>query len=1801
MSSITFKSISEQELTSALEELLFPKLEEILSSREAGHCMRVSDLSSNLMVALTCRLRLEMGPVEVYVLANDEDITSLRATPNKEIYITSSKLVELRNPNPDGSLRPPLMVFIPANLKVSAEDSFGIATFEEIDLSGAYKELTSSLIQRLPPSLQSMVQGMFSEYDIQQWPWVDDVAQTRFLITALINGVDAESLGASLYELGLVPDFKVFTDPDLAKVGILRNVKTVQKLTYSDYSIRGRVLELGLVNKDVPRRLIQLLSEFGAGSPVTWTQQIVFDKNNWDLSFDKWRFEKEIVTERISITQVTVHLPVAQDENDKRLQDIIGQMYLAPQEQKKINVTFEVDPHPSQVRGLDNFTIQLFYKPSDADVSVSTGLSKKVKVWKAKRSTCTASIDKLNKVDLEEGWYFIRVLPWTEDNDPIPMDEIDGIAQRSYESDLFYVLPNETFEDSPQQRAIPNEESVEHARIRLQFTAIGDKRNSSEVVPQSILWSEKSGSKNSNAFDSLSVKFGKYGSYQVLIPKQLREIEQQIMENPSRLGRWKWQIQKGKPLPPQFETFPVIRTIALDTFVSARSNYFRAVRGDGNFVLQAADFQRLRDQAVEYAQSYRDLLSDLKTKIEQGSGTDQQSLISYLRNLLSLDLVHVYTTNYLGHHREAILVGPTHPLRALWYVGWASVAQNWIKDIGSEPIGSVRDAILRDLNPIHIPLGVPLSNGRVFTSVDNINFFWSLYAATTEEDTRGLIGEICTALNLPEPGIGGGAVTEDVLAARLQKYVVQHPYTRTLKINVFNPGRAALVANAVLLLQKQKLFTDLRYDVRLFVPNPEAPGVGEAVQDLLSPNISVTKEEVDAFSRPSGNHLFPKLSLAILSNKDFYEHSEEYRAHISILMDIFPSAEIGATGSLSGAGSSPLYGLVQDFDIHFQDDEDTGTYWKRQPKHGDAQPIDGLENVSDLLSDLPGLISGALATVATGSQVFDQLPTFTLSLDANQRALIHTVHEVSDWVITIDRNMGIEFYDHGGKKRRPNYLIDFTPSITSSFGHRLVVTTRSLVEIESLIEPVLNSYNLFAQGKQTAIILEQLRSLSGKVALKLSSSSVQQQAEAIGLALAKLYLNYQNALNEQFIVPLDDWLGLYQTARKQADELGDNLSFKRADLALFSFDPTAKVIQCNLVEVKCYRQIGAYTNFKEGIKEQINQSEIVLRQHFDPRLKASDRPDRLLKTREFTTILQFYLDRAIRYQSIDNEVADIYREFLSSLEEGYELQFTKSAIIFDFERDGTEDPEWEDGIEYYRIGINLIRELISLTAEWVESTSSSLMVAGVTSSIPLLENAPFKAKPKTELFESRKVEPLNDVDAAYIGEISEQESTPVESSKDLIKENTPVAQEIVPEPLGTSLEGVGSQEPGVVEKPIYDTILGSSEPSPQYGIIGEISNRKIALDLNQTHTISLFGVQGSGKSYTLGSIIEMACLPIGNINLLPNPLSTVVFHYSTTEDYKPEFVSMGKPNSVADQVRLLKDRYGAAPQALKDIVLLTPKAKVGQRKLENPDLTVLPITFSSSELKTSHWKFLMGAVGSQSMYIRQVNFIMRKLRDNLKLDGILQEIEHSSLTENLKDLARTRLLFASEYIDDSRRLEDAIKPGRLIIVDLRDELIEKDEALGLFLVMLEIFSEATCEGRSYNKLVVFDEAHKYIENQDLITGLIEVVREMRHKGTNIMIASQEPRSVPVSIIELSTEIILHRFNSPEWLKHIQKANTALSSLTAEKMANLHPGEAYIWSSRSSDDRFTREAIKVEGRPRVTLHGGATKTAVSHNE
>lgn len=1840
-----FKPVARGDLNAALQEVLVDRLTALLKTRGPGHCMKLSDLDDDVMLAVAERLRHAVdGDAQVYVLTGD-------SKSDDSLRISGSKLVEFRNPLPNGKLRPPLMVFVPNELKTAWEDSFAEATFEQLSVADAYQRLREHLVEALPEQLRHTVIDVLRLLEERDWRWADSVGVVLFLLSIRANGYEPDVVGASLCEVGLVPDFRLLEDPPTMPGRVVRNYECVKTITFSTKSERGRILELGLKDKDLRQQLGVFLGEVGVEDPRAWTKRIVADKANWSLSFDKWIFEDGGGFEQQLLVEVfDVDLPIVQeDEEDSKLAPLIQQkvLLIGRSGPKSFKVRFRSDPAPTRLPGLDHFRLQVIRRESGP-----TGFTKRKKAWTTNRQEVSVSFTSLSKVEWEEGWHFVRVIACTDIGDPIPLVDAEGQPlplagtedenRQLNESDLFYVVIGDEVELDGPQRAVPKHPSLDHALINLQFSALSAGDDPQNVRCTQIGWSDADVGMLGGRADLLELKFAKEGSVHVPVAHVLKILEQRILQSHRDSISWRLTLSPGRAgdgdITDDVRGWPNDPEIA--SFIEARLRLFAKIRGEnGQMISQGADHSSVREEAVEYATQYIEMVSRALRRAEIAASDEQPQVIADLQKLLAVDSVHVDLISHRGEHRSVILVGPTHPLRVLWLSTWSTLGNWWVEraaEVQKQFIGPTRDALLERLSLINFPAVLSVGGGRILTAIDNVHPFWTVYATPSEEDPRGLIGEICTALGIPEPNIGSFSLNGKYLADRIRRYLVQHPYIQVLSLNCFNTGRAKILADMLLELQKNADFADLRYNIRLFVPDPDAPGVGEDLNELISPTSSLTAAEADVFATVTGSHLFPKLTFAVRSNADFRAAPGEYPAHISMLFDVFPATEIGASPARIEDETAAVHGLLQDFTVSYSEEADIVS-WQKRPRHGYAQVIPNSEELPRLLSSLAETLSRACATVATNQTGLALRPVSKLVLDAEGKALLHQVHEISDWVFTIDRSLGIEFFDHDWTSPRPEYLIDHSPDLTANSGRRVVITSRSVTEIRALFERVLADHGLGVYADRAAAILGELRMLSGRLALKLISSPTH-RAEALGLALAKMFLEYQQALEGQIVIPLDAHLDLYRPLQKNADEFGDEITLKRTDLALFDLDPSNMTVNCRLVEVKCYQAAGslsALSQLKTTIAEQIQQSQRALQHHFDPHLSgAQDRPDRIIKTQEFIAMLEFYIDRATRLGYLSSNACSEAKYFLRTMERGYRLQFTRSAIVFDFEKSGLEESGEEDGIEFHRIGLDRIRALLQVLPRSPEETRARpeaakptqdtttrvAILRGLETDLPKLEHAAFLPQRRARSVSWEKLQsPTDETEDDGGGDLRKPvvPLTPPKGSQSVIK-SPKQRPEGITAPLGSGSENAsssssaGARAETAKQPPVKsDQVVGKSEDreafphatlgvtgeSPQFGILGTISGRKVALDLNQTHTISLFGVQGGGKSYTLGSIVEMATMAIPGINKLPHPLATVVFHYSSTQDYKPEFTTMNHPNSDNEAVQTLAKVFEASPQSLSDIVLLAPSDKLAQRQQEYPDIQVIPLTFASSELQASHWRFLMGAVGNQATYIRVINQVMRGMRTALTLSGLRTAMAASTLPDRLKELADLRLNLAQTYIDESAKLKDIIRPGRLIIVDLRDEFIEKDEALGLFVVLLQLFADATCGGEKFNKLVVFDEAHKYIESPDLVTGLVGVVREMRHKGTSILVASQDPPSVPISLIELSSQIILHRFNSPAWLKHLQKANAALLSLTPEQMARLNAGEAYVWSSKASDPVFSREAVKLQCRPRVTQHGGATRTAL----
>jgi DNA phosphorothioation-dependent restriction protein DptH len=1256
--SVGLRELRVHELNVELERVLVPRLAALLRARESGHCMRVSDLDLEIMVHLCQQLRAQVPGTQVYVLAD-----SRRGSIPPDLTVTSTKLVELRNSLADNTFRPPLLVFIPGDMRAAAEDSFGIATFEEVALGDVYGQLEKLLLAEVPNGLRPTIAEVLRRIEAAQWPFADSVAVARYLLTLKLNNFDRDAAGAALFELGLIPDFELLTDSARASLRVTRNLKKVRTLIWSSKSERGRVVELGLSERAFRTQLANFLAEVGLEEPKSWTRGIVIERENWKFSFHRWKFdEDEVQPGAILIEVVETSLPkVGDEEDDEKLSRLIGQQYLPVGKKglKQFSVMFRVDPHPAKVQGLARFSAQVVSQDGGL-----VGLAKNVAAWKSSKDRATVTFTKLGRIDWEEGWHFVRLQPLTADGDPIPLLDERGEPllplgtndeiRRPNESDLFYVVPEGEIDEPPPQRAMPHDDSLVHAWKRMQFTALLDKRNPADVMPQEVRWMERTERGRVSGMEFIQARFGREGVIHIPVSRQLKVLEQKILMTPGGAVSWRLPIRFGQAGESVSDAAAWPQDQPTQSHLSARARYFAALRAAGKeLVTQAADPRQLRSFIVEYAEAYEALVAHLLQRAEAASETESHRTLLALRQVLALDTITLDIINHKGERREAALIAPTHPLRALWLSTWAEVAEAWLHQAASgtlEHVIPTRDAILKTLVPLSCPPVLPRGTGQLFTAVDNLTPFWTLYAPTNEEDLRGLVGDVCAALGLPESGIGGATITGAYLASRVERYLVQHPYVQTLVMNAFNVGRANILADMLLELQKQPAFADLRYDLRLFVPDPDAPGVGEALTDLLSPSSSVTGQEADAFSAIGESHLYPKLGLAIRSVTEFEENPDRHMAHLTFLFDVFPAKEISAVRGEETVGIAPVHGLFQDFTVEYTEDEHT-VAWQRWPQHGPALELLGAEELTDILTSLPILLSTAVASVATGQAGLKRVPLVTLALDAQDRSLIHHVHEVSDWVITVDRNMGIEFFDHGGKPGRPDYLIDHSPDMTSDFGHRLFITSRSLQELQVMLEPALIQYGIQVDQGHAAVLLHQIRSLAGRLALKLISSPAQ-RSEVLGLALARIYLDYQGVFKNQILVPLDAHLELYHILKGYAEEVGDEVSFKRTDLALFDLDAAARIITCRLVEVKCYSGVGdfgAYNQLKGHIAEQIAQSEQVLAHHFDPHRTTKDRPDRLLKTRELIALLEFYLNRSMRYQLFDSDAAGEARTLLTTL------------------------------------------------------------------------------------------------------------------------------------------------------------------------------------------------------------------------------------------------------------------------------------------------------------------------------------------------------------------------------------------------------------------------------------------------------------------------------------------------------------------------------------------------------------------------
>lgn len=1795
-----------------------------IKQAKSGHCLKITGLALKELQNLIGMIRPINPEVQVFILSDDL---------SGDDYVCATKLIELRNASSQA-----ILALIPVNSRTSAEDSYGDATFRNLNVASLHHAFYLNLQDEIPDSQKHIWNNLVPLFGEKHLP--NDVVMNYLLYVDSKLYAD-EAWGDGLYLLGMVPDSALLKANNLRYRYMLNYEHCASVLC--DYSLPtpDRVANLPLKPNTLQKELIGFFNkERELVDRYVICKRIHEKYPQFNLS--KWPFnrdedddneEKNVVVRAEIVPGIDPQKELYKNQEGNYVVNLFENKKCG-----KVKLTISSNPAPKDDARIDAFQIVIMSRDDFAEGQVV----RKFKLTSNRNQSRNITVE-LKFGTIEDGDYMLAVHALGKDDEvldidnPFKLEVIETAWQEASKQDAnlkkdkfrrdgSYAFSNETGVFTIKNIAIDDTENIDepggdtsrrakvsnylqgYMQFHMAHLKDGDF-NYETYGDEGACWHE--GSLNNEFY----FDFGPAHAFQIQLSKKLLSLEQSFLKHSEQLGHICAEASANQTDSKLQSVF--FKELKLDIPVSdalkeSRRELFELICSsavDRSGVIATFD-------VAEYLGAIKRYLTDYSEWIRSFSDTTISEEVAL--EIQNIDTVMLLAETPDGGYCRVKLISPLHPLRLAWLVNiyelfndWeektlenAAYKKTWYKKLDK----LFRGGLPMDIAPFILAEG---SIKEPFQYVGELTFGWGFYAQPTHKsedlfasEYRQLLSYVAMLLNVPRETRIDSDVSLDMVVKHIINYAKAHPYTPKLVINLFNAGDASIFAIALLLLEKMGYSLD--YEIRIFADDMLIQS-GEALRDLVNPDSPFAVEEAEAFSQASDNRLFPKLRFSRNNVQEFVKHHDQYQAHLSFLINPFPvRTELVHPDELS---RSFFLNGVMCRSVVTEKEIGKSFIWNRYfSEKNIANSISGFADVA------VGLFAGIqrMTGKVMSSTQKESVPATTLLIKENDAMLLSFIHEVSDWVITFDKNMGPEFYDLPslGGEEMP-YLLDYVPS-QETMGISSFLTTRPTSEVEGLMAPHFSSYGInINDPAKFKSLLEDVRTVSSSILMQVNATQ-RKAFEVLGITLTKRFLMKKGLLAESFIIPIDLHKELFEDTDDETKERADNL--------VVQIDSVKREITMTVVEIKCRQYLGDGDAelLHEKIQSQVLNTISAMQQHFEIK-PINDRLDRELKTLEFKQFLSFYVRRAIRYQQLDSNVARVYTRFLNTLEDGYTLRFKQLGVIFNFSQDLRQKKEYLGDLVIYTMGKPALTEILDDSSSLNTSSLSERDHQDDQDFINFFEPRTLRTFSNGDDYQSVLFDDVKDEHLKTNENVSAQkeEESALEGGAPI--EPQPVDNELKPEDEPTNISENQEQDdihvepapepvlPPVEEEdtnydePSIEMIVGDNKPSPQYGVLGKVLSNKrvIGIDLNQCNTISLFGVQGAGKSYTIGSVMEMTLKQFSKVNKLPAPMAGVIFHYSDSMDYAPEFTSMIYPNDEEGQLAKLKAEYGAEAGCVKDVLLLAPESQVENRIAEYPGIEVHPIGFDSSELSVKDWMFLLGATGNDSTYIKELKQIMKANRNDMSLENIRKGVNDSNhFSTSQRSLATQRLDFADEYINDGTKLSQYLRPGRLIIVDLRDEFIEKDEALGLFVVMLNIFSGVMqVNGKAFNKFIVFDEAHKYMNNKELVDSITTAIREMRHKGVSVMIASQDPMSLPTEIIELSSIVIMHKFSSPAWVKHVQKAITALQTLTPTEMASLGSGEAFLWANKADDKLVTQRPIKISIRPRVTKHGGDTISAI----
>lgn len=1087
-------------------------------------------------------------------------------------------------------------------------------------------------------------------------------------------------------------------------------------------------------------------------------------------------------------------------------------------------------------------------------------------------------------------------------------------------------------------------------------------------------------------------------------------------------------------------------------------------------------------------------------------------------------LLHTVEVRTQSDRFVGLIVLPGHPVRVAWHAGYDEIARHW-RYVEGATDKQVNDA-LDSLDGGHFPAMLPgPQSGQSLVFADVIGFYAVAMLDVNEREPNAQIALLKAALGVTESELisAVGGETSRMVADEVRRYVSVHPVmadggSGLLRMNALRPGDGAVIARAlgeVVKVDDDALESEaasgldrLRFQLDLYPADVNSDVTGRFLTRIAEAH----RAGASGIDRADRWMLERRIvvgqqtqSLPGLSWARRMCSAPDAAAHLSVVFDFFETTIECVEDEMTPNAPLHVYGLSADAHREYiTHPEVSWRTWVPQAAEGLKHPAG-----RGLSERLVKAQRAALRAVATHHGKSGHWPVLTTRLNVSTQQLLSDIHALSDWVVTVDRNAGIEYFDSPaeGADVFDAYVIDCVP-VRGGLGNlRMVTSTTRLDEVEEQLERVLDGMEVRYERRDVLHCLRALKALSGRMAMRLASlSSGGEELVALAMLYGHLASSDDNLLEQGFLVPLDDVPELIAN-RGEIDGVS-------ADLVHVGLRGRAGLTFTFLtVKHRRHLRYAKDLDMLDTVDLHLRELQQDWKQKFFPKedkdVGVSVNRARLVR------VLRFYADKALRHalgvlsgEGMDEEQETRRRQHARFLDE--------------------------------------IDKLVEkLDTERIDITEAQRRLYVFCPELKIKRAAEDWGELKVQVFGPQVTDmKLSSGDDAVADEVSAQIAleSPDESAGVVMAEVVVIESEPVP---AIAREDVVASAPRATA-PAY-------VPTNAHILLGHRGEDEVSWTVSSRANphLMMVGLSGMGKTEALLNIMQqMTAQGIVPIVLSYHPdidqrmsdaLGNVQLLTMNTLGYNPMIVTGGGPNTHVDNAGMLRDGFAAIWPDLGEVQLSQLRSAIKQ---------------SYEELGWKH----AGTDKAGKLELPSFRMFYEILRCNKNPDRSLK-----TLLGRLEELDDYGILSS---VGDARSLLSMRQPAVLSLHESGNENVQRAlTMLALHGMYTDMFRRGVQPGLTH--AIVVDEAHRASK----LKWLVKFAKEGRKFGISLILASQSAADFQAELFSGIASYLLLRMTEQDathLTKAIASSDRARGY--ADRLKRLDKYEALLFTEgRSQPD------------------------------